>query len=464
MSNEEKIMNDVTVENKQNERLPGKFILKDLRNPEGIVIGKKKDENGDEKAVCISEDSEWNKNVAVFGPSGIGKTASFTLPNVLTRIDQKESFIVTDVTGEIYGKTAKIAEKSGYEVKRLNLCEPEKSAGFEMLKPLKEHANDPNLWYQSEVLAEIIASGKHNIEEAFYWGMEINLLQALLLYVAASKDFQGDENERNMGAVYKLLCDIIENEADIDVFSNLSITDPARDVWNIYKGCTKRMQEAICASLITKLFIFRHEEIMRVVSDDDMDIPALLKRPCAYYITYPVQSKHKYAPIVSAFINQMFSQLIEEREKAEKENERRPVYVILDEFPSLGTINSFEMILANVRRYDIRIQILFQSMPQLENLYGKDGAAMILSCCSTWLTRGVDDVDTLHMLTEKGGVQHKVRTETFGSKSLKVKYQEVLMEYEKLTDSEKVCVFANRLEPFKIEPYCYKEHMLSEEI
>ena len=73
-------------------------------------------------------------------------------------------------------------------------------------------------------------------------------------------------------------------------------------------------------------------------------------------------------------------------------------------------------------------------------------------------------MDTLHMLTEKGGVQHKVRTETFGFQSLKVKYQEILMEYEKLTDSEKVCVFANRLEPFKIEPYCYKEHMLSEEI
>ena len=69
------------------------------------------------KNLVLPENKRGNTNTLVIGGSGSGKTASFTMPNLLKMLG---SYIVIDVFGEIYDKTHEFLKKNGYKIKVIN--------------------------------------------------------------------------------------------------------------------------------------------------------------------------------------------------------------------------------------------------------------------------------------------------------------------------------------------------------
>ena len=58
----------------------------------------------------------------IVGGSGSGKSASYTIPNAHQLLG---SYVFTDPKGEIYDRTAGYLKSQGYEIKILNLVNPE---------------------------------------------------------------------------------------------------------------------------------------------------------------------------------------------------------------------------------------------------------------------------------------------------------------------------------------------------
>ena len=58
-----------------------------------------------------------NKNILVFGGSGSGKSASYSIPNAYQMLG---SYVFTDPKGELYDRTAGYLKQNGYEIKVLN--------------------------------------------------------------------------------------------------------------------------------------------------------------------------------------------------------------------------------------------------------------------------------------------------------------------------------------------------------
>ena len=70
-------------------------------------------------------------HVLVVGKSGIGKTSSYFLPNLLKATNQ--SFVVTDMDGAMFNSSSGYLKKQGYNIQVLNFNDISKSEFFNAL-------------------------------------------------------------------------------------------------------------------------------------------------------------------------------------------------------------------------------------------------------------------------------------------------------------------------------------------
>jgi hypothetical protein len=90
-----------------------------------------------------------------------------------------------------------------------------------------------------------------------------------------------------------------------------------------------------------------------------------------------------------------------------------PTWLILDEVAALGKIGVLEDFLTRARKSGGRAVVGLQSIAQLRERYGRNGAESMLSCLSTQLVLNVSDPDTADFMSRVLGdvqVAHRVRS------------------------------------------------------
>ena len=109
------------------------------------------------KGIILAEDNylpldkRGNVNVLVVGGSGSGKSASYSIPNAFQMLG---SYVFTDPKGELYDKTAGFLKKNGYDIKVLNLVNPENSDGYNPLLHIRSNID-------VDVIANTIVKGQN---------------------------------------------------------------------------------------------------------------------------------------------------------------------------------------------------------------------------------------------------------------------------------------------------------------
>ena len=186
-----------------------------LTKTEGILLGKRNC-----KAVCLPADTRLNRHIAVFGASGTGKSRGFIRPALFNIIRRGESAIITDSKGELYADTAELFRQHGYEVKVLNLVNPEHGDSWNCMSDL---GGDTLL---AQVLTNVIIGNTSSGKTDHFWDNgEGNLLKALILYV--DLDHTRSPEEKNLPAVYEML--IRHSAAQLTaLFERLPLDHPAR--------------------------------------------------------------------------------------------------------------------------------------------------------------------------------------------------------------------------------------------
>lgn len=90
-------------------------------------------------------------------------------------------------------------------------------------------------------------------------------------------------------------------------------------------------------------------------------------------------------------------------------NRERRTWLVLDELPTLQKLPSLDLALAGGRKYGIAAVLGAQSIAQVRDIYGRDGAAAILSHPATRLTLRVGDSETATYLSDSLGQRHTLR-------------------------------------------------------
>lgn len=450
----------------------------ELSNPDGIVLGRKKIANG-ERAVNLTKDLGRNMNAIIFGATGSGKSYSFARPNILTRIARGDSYFVTDPSGELYTDTAGVAKAAGYDVKILNLSYPKNSNGwnpFSILKGLDEtEIQVEATLLVHTILSNTVAEGAKS--EAFFDQAEENLLKALILYVAISPHFEGEEYERHMGTVYDLLVKLAAQEGALRELSDLPDTDPAKQPWRLFQGSAK-LKSNFIIGLASRIEVFQTNMIWEMFSHDEIDLYKPGREKCAYYVMSPIDND-KMTFILSLFFSCAFSQLIREATKNESNKLDIPTFFILDEFKAIGRIKGFSDKIANVRKYGISVSIIFQDINQLAKAYPNEYES-IISNCDTWLALGVNDLTTAELLSSRSGLATVVTQSQSESKkryyqnipaaSMNVSTQEEernlmnpdeIMTYFDTNKGRRAIIYCRSKYPYEIDTYDWHLHQLA---
>ena len=456
------------------------------RKPQGIVLGINEDQDP-AVAVSVTKDLGSNQNVAVYGPAGTGKSRNFVRPNILTCIDNKTSFIVTDPAGELFRDTAKLANEKGMRVRVLNFNKLDASNGWDCFAEIKK------LWAEGKTLeAEtmidiLVTTIIDNTEDDFkksdpyYPAIESNLLTFLVKYVAVSPYFAGEDYERHLGTCYDILVELMGGNGQLPIFESVKgrLDEPSRTNWVIFSGYGQKQKESAMSGLEGKIRILNNMMVKEVFAHDEIDLQLPGKEPCAYYVISPITTS-QYRFLLSLFFSCMFQTLISEAE----ENQGSlsiPVRFLLDEFKAIGQINDFENKISNVRKYGISLSIIFQDPSQIENNY-PDLSNSILANCATHLIMGVNDNETAETVSDRAGTATiedrtiRYSKPRFNPIFIHMQEQETAMESERLlitpdevmrmrdTFGGKYLVAANGKNIYPVTPYTFDNHYLADYI
>ena len=347
------------------------------------------------------------------GSSGSGKSVTCVI-NMVTFIanaKKPRSIFVTDPKGEIYHTTSKMLHDKGYKVLTIDFRHPELSNHINILEPiiceyekyieyerLSNSATDEQekLDFQNKSissyaetnrlitsLASMITYDKTQGKDPFWNNSAKNLLEGLIgffleeykdgkiireqITMTSIRKFQNSTMEEKNSKKFKLYIE----QKPYGTKSKDSLIPILSSSENTYKSITSVFSE--------KMAIFDDVNVANVTSKSDFDFDILGKEKSALFVIVPDEDKIYYT-LVTIILGLLYKELVKLANS--NDNKKCPIGIdwICDEFSNCPPLvePSIESIISVARSRGLRYHLFIQSLSQLDNVYGKEVAQIIL--------------------------------------------------------------------------------------
>ena len=349
---------------------------------DGIVI----------RAEKVGSDTEINMykpiHTIVIGTTGSGKTTMLVDPTIqiLSETKSKPSLVISDPKGELYLHNAVKLRESGYDVKVVDLREPDKSARWNpierafdcyqrahnLVKEVKKHTGNPK---SANLLT--IPNADYSKEWYEFDGVAYDKLETLKTDLAAIKDKLINIAYEDIQDIAEALCPIVGNDPswprgaqgfirgvmiamlEDSLNPELGMTKDKFNFYNLYKisgirddgndnmmtlkkyfsGREKTSQAcALAATAVNNakqtsqgymghvtgaLNIFADTGICYLTSGTDVDFSKFADKPTALFIIIPDEKNTRHQ-IANIYISQLYKLLIERANQRAKETGGEP--------------------------------------------------------------------------------------------------------------------------------------------
>lgn len=320
-----------------------------------------------------------NLNVLVCGGSGAGKTRFYCKPNIM---QTNTSFVVLDPKGEIVRDLGHLLEKSGYEVKVLDLINMEKSHCYNPFVYLKSD-NDVQKLVTNLFKATTPKGSSSN--DPFWDTAASMLLLALVFYLK----YEASEEEQNFPMVMELLRAGEVHEDDdtylspLDVlFNRLESREPehiAIKYYRDYRSGSAKTLKSIQITLASRLEKFNLESLASLTMVDELDLPSLGEKKTALFALIP-DNDTSFNFLVSILYTQLFQQLFFLADHKYGGSLPVPVHFVMDEFANVSLPDDFDKILSVMRSREVSVSIILQNLAQLKALFEKQWESIVGNC------------------------------------------------------------------------------------
>ncbi len=328
---------------------------------------------------CLSGE-DVARGVLTLGAPGSGKTQGVILPVIADRMAAGHSLIVADPQGELTREVRRFATVTGHLVvvhdptsldgPRYNLAEgidniPAGSAIARVLIPGAE--GDNRFW--TDAAADLLTACLIRFDNLGQIKASLDDLQALAEKLSSQKD----------DAALAASAFIASVGADGKVASN------------------------VVATLGTSLTGWASAQVRANTSASDFGADLIVARPTVIVLTCPGAMRDVYAPYLGAALRKLMRDLdtIGERNHGPLPV---PVGVILDEFPTLGKLDSLVADVNLVRKRRISILIAAQTKGQFHLIYGEEGTKALFTGLATQIVYGGGDYDTADFYSKASGM------------------------------------------------------------
>lgn len=362
-----------------------------------------------------------NKNLAIIGGSGSGKTYGMVKPNIL---QCHSSYVITDPKGSILTEVGMSLFKRGYKILVINLKDAESVKKLSMrYNPLAYAKKELEILTLVDTLIANTSGEKGQQAKEDFWVKSERLLYLALIDYIVKFTPEADQNfytvlemiraseVREDDESFQNAVDIIFKELEengvwrVDENGDPYYTEGSRlfcvGKYNEFKLAAGKTAKSILISCAARLSSFGISEISDFTRENEIDIHSIGEQKTALFVIIS-DTNATLNFLVSIFYTQLFNELVNLADN--KYGGKLPIHVrcILDEFANIGQIPNFEKLIATIRSREISANIILQTTAQLKSIY-KDDADTILGNCDTTIFLGGKEKTTLKEISEMLG-------------------------------------------------------------
>lgn len=325
------------------------------------------------------------EHVLLEAPTRAGKGVGVIIPNLL---DWPDSLVVLDIKQENYDNTAGYRLRVlGQRVVLFNPLDPKgNTARYNPLSYINR--NDP-----VEVINELQKIGMMLFPDPVsgdnFWAESARTaFLGVAAYVAATADDGGDALPFTMGEVYRQFA-----AGDAAKRFPKIIAKREQAGKPLSGGCVSALRDfttaspntftSIRQSVTAKINAWLNPYVDAATSESDFDLSEFRDKRISLYLGVSPDDLERVAPIYGLLFQQLIDRNVRELPKGDRH--RVKVLVALDEFASLGKCSVLAHAFSYVAGYGLRLLPAFQSIEQIQGVYGDKVAADIERNCAVRL-------------------------------------------------------------------------------
>ncbi len=357
-----------------------------------------------------------NLNILVVGGSGAGKTRFYAMPNILQATkDTTFSMVVLDPKGSTLRSCGNYLTDQGYDVRVLDLINPERSHCYNPFVYLESDKDIQRL--TTNLIKNTTPKGSQTMDP--FWDQAASmLLKALVFYLF----YEAPPEEQNFPMVMDMIRagSVKENDDDYEspldiLFNELEQKNPEHIALKYYRGYhsgAAQTLKSIQISLIARLEKFNLPSLAGITQNDEMRLRELGEKPGAIFALIP-DNDQSFNFIIGMLYTQLFQQLY--RSADFEHGGRLPYHVhfIMDEFANVCLPDSFDTLLSTMRSRGVSVSIILQNLAQLKALF-KDNWESIVGNCDEFLYLGGNEQSTHKYVSELLG-KETIDTNTYNN-------------------------------------------------
>lgn len=356
--------------------------------PQGIVIGCT---GGKHNTTALVDTGDVH--VLMIGAAGVGKTAYWLYPCIEYACASGMSFLSTDTKGDVMRNYGNIAKQYGYHVSVIDLRNPTRSNGNNLLhlvnKYMDLYQKENQLIYKAKaekyakiISKTIILSGMDAAsfgQNAYFYDAAEGLLTATILLVA---EFCKPE-KRHIVSVFKIIQELLapSQKKGKNQFQQLMEMLPNDHKAKWFAGAALNTAEqsmvSVMSTALSRLNSFLDSELEQLLCfDTEIDAEKFCNEKSAIFVIMPEENPNTFF-MISLIIQQLYREILAVADENGGKLKNRCVF-FCDEFGTLPKIESAEMMFSASRSRRLQIVPIIQSFSQLDKNYGKEGAEIIV--------------------------------------------------------------------------------------
>ena len=348
------------------------------------------------------------------GSTGSGKSVTQVIPfcSFLSIAKERRSAFITDPKGEIFNATSKMFKDRGYQIITIDFRNPELSNKFNILEPIiKEYElfiEYENKSFQStnenekikysnlslnayaeanrliSSLSDMIMKDKQESKDPFWNQSARQLLEGLIgFFLEEYKLGNIKRNQITMTSIRKFQNSSMNNfnfEKFKKYLNKRKYGSKSKDSLTSVITASENTYKSITSVFGSKMNLFDDVNVANVISESNFDISSIGKEPTAFYVIVPDEDKTYYV-LVTILVGLIYRELTKLANS--QNNKKLPVQIdwLLDEFANCPPLPDIDAVVSVARSRGMRFHFFIQSFAQLNNVYGKDVAQIILDNC-----------------------------------------------------------------------------------
>ena len=303
--------------------------------------------------------SETFPHAMMIAPTGRGKGVGFVIPNLLIF---KGSVVVLDPKGENFEATARHRRSMGDRVIRFAPLDwSGKSHRYNPLERISKMENPDQRMAALKKMGRLILQAEENVQGLLKGGLDIWTACGLLAF---------ERGTPTIGAIYKLA---VAGGDKKKAYSDLAWQvqyEPAQEIFENLGSLNDKTLTSYLSVLGTSgLDLWSNPHMQRVTSGSDFSFSDIRRYPHAIYFDVPFDDIEEVAPLARLFFADLISTL---QAKQPGQDEPGAVMIVLDEFHKLGKMPIVADSISTLRSFGGHLAIITQSIPQLDEVYGKN--------------------------------------------------------------------------------------------